>query len=399
MTRHSRLRVGFLTPFGLSGRGTVPHRVLPMALALRQMGVDVRIVVVDWEASPSRVYRHQFIQEGVELIVVPPPFSRAGLWGVRREASDFLLHSAASRLLLDWKPDVVHLVKPVRFTWDLLMNLRFPPFHRLFRAVSRVRVVLDCDDWELAWWRRQGKGRIKQALLGLAERLAWQGADVVTVASHFLYEQVSKVRSPSQVHYVPNIPWPWPPRTAPLHSRRILIPTRLLDIAPEVLGTWLRPLVHRLPRAHILIVGPQGEQLQSMAQVLQAYGLRDQVALLQWQPVEQYMNLLAHTRLGLYLVEDTEVAWAKCPARLVQMMAAGIPVVAVDVGEARHLLGDTGVLVPPSPDALAEAVSDLWHDASRLQTLGRAALHRAQSEYSLQRLGERLLRAYGESKE
>jgi glycosyltransferase involved in cell wall biosynthesis len=43
---------------------------------------------------------------------------------------------------------------------------------------------------------------------------------------------------------------------------------------------------------------------------------------------------------------------------IAEAMACGIPCVATDVGEARDLIGDTGIVVPPrSPDALAEALA------------------------------------------
>lgn len=83
--------------------------------------------------------------------------------------------------------------------------------------------------------------------------------------------------------------------------------------------------------------------------------------------------------------------------RIVEAMAAGVPVVAADIRGLPAVLVDreTGVLVPPrDPRALAEAVSKVFFDrafASRMAAKGREAVER---EYSEEARARKLIELY-----
>jgi glycosyltransferase involved in cell wall biosynthesis len=71
---------------------------------------------------------------------------------------------------------------------------------------------------------------------------------------------------------------------------------------------------------------------------------------------------------------------------LLELMAAGLPVVATDVGGNREAVidGETGILVPPrSPNALAQAIVDLANDAEARTRFGAAGRRRVSQEFSL----------------
>lgn len=69
-------------------------------------------------------------------------------------------------------------------------------------------------------------------------------------------------------------------------------------------------------------------------------------------------------------------------------MAAGLPAVATDVGDARIIVGDCGAVVPPrQPAALADAVQALLAlPAEERTALGRRARERIVGRFSLQRM-------------
>lgn len=75
------------------------------------------------------------------------------------------------------------------------------------------------------------------------------------------------------------------------------------------------------------------------------------------------------------------------PNAALEAMAAGLPVIATDVGGCPEAVaeGITGKLVPPrAPDALAAAILDLAQDADLRQRLGAAGRARVEQLYSLE---------------
>ena len=71
-----------------------------------------------------------------------------------------------------------------------------------------------------------------------------------------------------------------------------------------------------------------------------------------------------------------------------EAMATGLPCVVTDVGDSAHLVGETGWVVPPrSPDALAQAISELLAESSGVRAKrGEMARHWIQANYSIDRV-------------
>jgi starch synthase len=89
--------------------------------------------------------------------------------------------------------------------------------------------------------------------------------------------------------------------------------------------------------------------------------------------------------------------WEGFGLAMLEAMLAAKPVVAARAGSAPELVadGETGVLVPvDDATALAEAVGTLLADPARAETMGRAGLDRAHSEFSVAGMAERTLAVY-----
>ncbi len=389
-TWQRKKRICFLTPFGLKRRGTVAHRVLPLVGVLGSQGIRVRVLVAGWD-QPE--HQGAWVQEKhIDLMMLRfnPALLAAGgrglmrvWWGMAREALD---------LIRFWHPDVVVLSKPVTVPLLFLLMTRGLPGRRALRS---TRMVLDCDDLERAWTANVPLARAWQWLGRWLEPLAWRLADHVTVASHYLLEEVKKVRQDNAVTWLPNMaPAVDEVSSARTFSTRVVVPTRLLDVSPSTLVATLAAVLDQEPKASLLVVGPDQEQTRTLKRELEAAGLASRVAIVVRQPAESYYRLLHDARVGLYVVEDTPAARAKCPRRLLDLMALGVPTVAVDVGEAQWLLDDTGFVVPPDPATIGDATRIMWRNGEARAYFSQRARARAAAEFGPEATMKRLREAF-----
>jgi rhamnosyl/mannosyltransferase len=83
---------------------------------------------------------------------------------------------------------------------------------------------------------------------------------------------------------------------------------------------------------------------------------------------------------------------------IVEALAAGKPVISTEVGTGTswvNVHGETGLVVPPhDPPALAAAINELLSDDQRRAQLGRAAQIRAQEEFTVERMIDRVYAEY-----
>jgi glycosyltransferase involved in cell wall biosynthesis len=178
----------------------------------------------------------------------------------------------------------------------------------------------------------------------------------------------------------------------------VLVQTAVLrpQKAIEVMLAAMAVLRVRHPAARLLIVGPgDPEPLRAeavrlgVASVVSFLGPRDDIA-----------DILAAADVGV-LSSDFE----GMPLAVLEYMAAGLPVVATDVGGLPQLIddGETGFLVPRrDPEALAQRLGMLLDDSSLAARMGERAMaeqHRRFSSDSMGRcvfaLYDRLLRFKG----
>jgi glycosyltransferase involved in cell wall biosynthesis len=156
----------------------------------------------------------------------------------------------------------------------------------------------------------------------------------------------------------------------------------------DVAAMWsvVRKLV---PEARLIVLGRglarEEEQLASLPGVTSAG----------WVSPGELPGWFARSAVAVLPWTDKPTNRARHSAKLLELMAAGVPIVATSVGEIPATLGEAGVLVAPGDAAaFASAVAALLRDPERGRDLSRAARLRVAAGFTWEQLAARALAAY-----
>jgi glycosyltransferase involved in cell wall biosynthesis len=398
------MRITFLSTSSLdypSPRG----RWLPLAQQLVERGHSVDLVLLHHTYDRLAPGARRLERGGVTVryagqMHVYGPVGRRRYFGPRELLKVSLLGAArllAAAARLD--SDALHVCKPQPING--LAGL-------LASAAARRPLLVDCDDYEAggnrfgaAWQRRM----VQLWEDGLPRRAAG-----VTVNTRFLERRCLDLGvPPARLVYVPN--GIAAARLAPPDPRRVAGLRAALGLAgaPVVgyVGTLSQTthnvgllldafalLVRRRPAARLLLVG-EGEDRAALELRAQELGLGGRALFVGPVPYAQVPLYLALAGCTVDPVADDPVAAGRSPLKIVESLAAGVPVVTGAVGDRAELLGpQAGLLAQPgSSAALAEALERLLDDPPGRAAMAEAARARA-AELSWERLAERWLRVY-----
>ena len=379
------MRITFVAPFGLSSKGTVRARTLPLARMLAERGHPVTLLIPPWDA-PAEGGR-SWEENGLRVVSVSVqgglPWILARLWrGLGRS-----------------QPDIVHIVKPRAYAglvqWLLWQRRRW--------RGRGVRIVLDVDDWEQAWEEVAGYPWLLARFLAWQEEWGIRHADAVTAASHWLADRVRADAPGTPVLYLPNgVPGlqegePLPEGPAPEPgTATVLWFTRFVEVAPSWMAAFWQALQRLQPGVHLLVAGQalQPGRAERFREALA--GVTVQEGALEWVgPVapDALPSLYARSTCAVFPAADVPLNQAKCSVRLATTLLQGVPVVASGVGEQVHY-GQAGAarLVPPeaTPEEFAQAVAALLDAPGQRQQLRERARARLHARYGWERLAGEL---------
>jgi len=394
------MRVAFIGPFGLRVKGTMSRRAMPMARALAARGHQIDIILPPWDCpeDSGREWEEEGI--GVHNIALPPRFP-------------FLFHLLVTwrlvRRALALKPDVVHCFKPKAYAGLSATAIWF--LQRL--GLTKVRLVVDSDDWE-GWggWNEFGHYTWAQKrFFAWQERWGLTHCDAVTVASRALQTLAWSLGvAPKRVFYVPNGANP-KSQIPNLKSEisiltspfSVLLYTRFLEFQVERVVEVFERVAAEVPEVQFLIVGKglSGEE-EKLLRLTSQRGLADRMVYAGWVEPAQLAGCLAAAEVAIYPLDDNLLNRARCSAKLVDLMAAGLAIVAEDVGQSREYIehGCSGLLVEAGDiGAFARCVVRLLQDKSLREGLGNEAQRRVCEEFAWERLVERIESAYHRKEE
>jgi glycosyltransferase involved in cell wall biosynthesis len=385
--------------FGMRPKKTMAARALPMAKALVARGHHVTLLLPPWSnpEDSGRVYEEDGVR--IENIDLPARFPLSFHYLTTRR-----LVKRASSL----KPDVIHCFKPKAYAglsaywiWQL---------KRLHLA--NAHLVIDTDDWEGAggWNDLERYSWAQRRAFAWQEQWGLRHCDALSVASRALESIVwSMGIERDKVVYVPNgvevgrwkmevgsnLQLP----SSNLRSPVLLLYTRFFEFKIERILAVFARVLESMPQTRLRVIGKGlfGEEEELLAQA-KARGWEDRVRYDGWIQPERLPVELAQADAAIYPLDDTLINRAKCAMKLIDLLSAGVPVVADAVGQnieyVRH--NETGLLVPSGDvDAMANAVAALLNDRGQAQKLGDAAAHDVRDRFGWDRLVERVECAYG----
>lgn len=376
------LKIVMLAPFGMRPKGTLAARMLPLAQALVRRGHQVAIFAPP-VLNPEDAGRREVL--GGVLVAHTPSPRLAGLLGAPEQAAMLL------RAALAEGPDVLHLFKPKGYGGLAALAAR--------ALRPALPLVVDSDDWE-GWG---GWNDLLPYPLAAKHLFAWQERDLprragaVTVASHTLARQVLGFGVPAErVFYLPNgtddrflqaaAPGRVPPsgrgdEASQRGGLTVLLYTRFWELDVRDVVAALAGIVAREPVARLVVVGrgERGEE-RELLRLARRAGLERAIDYRGWLAPEEIPAVIAAADVALAPLDDTLINRARGLAKLLELMAAGVPIVASRVGQAAEYIEDgrSGLLVAPGdPGALARAALTLLGDPELRARLSAGARARA----------------------
>ncbi|HEX2916431.1 MAG TPA: glycosyltransferase family 4 protein [Chloroflexia bacterium] len=395
-----------VAPFGLKTKGTVSARVLPIAEALAARGHKVRIIIPPWDdpaGSADLALKKPRLEShnGVELLYVP----------VKTKPQALTIPVRMVWEVLKYRPEIVHVFKPKAYSGlaALLLSLLRRPF------------VLDTDDWEGSGGYNDVSpySRPQKWLFAWQERDLPRRAAGESVASRTLQTQAWGFGvAPERVLYLPNgiaparyASWyrPEVAYAARLKRQELGVPedglvllayTRFVEFKPERLLELAEDSLAKMSpelaaKTRLLVVGGgfYGEE-KGFRELAAQYSLDDRLILTGTVPPEELPALLACGDIALYPFDDNLINRARCSAKFLDLLMAGLPVVTEAVGELREYLQDSqgGYLVPLGDrEAFSAAVARLTGlSAEERAALGAKGALRLQEKYRWELLVEGL---------
>jgi glycosyltransferase involved in cell wall biosynthesis len=144
----------------------------------------------------------------------------------------------------------------------------------------------------------------------------------------------------------------------------------------------IKPALERVLKAH------QSARLRLVSSEKPGFfdDLGDRFEFVRWHPgIEE--TEIPRFSVGIMPLEDNEWTRGKCAFKMLQYMAAGVPVVASEVGMNRRLLAEADIGIGVSSlDAWTEALAELVSDADLRRRCGENGRKLAVAEYSLHRI-------------
>ena len=370
-----------LGTFGAWRLGTIQARALPFAQALSERGIRTTILTTPWDAPNEAGIID--VRNGVPIINTCSVSTRQPFLAARQQAS------WVNRL----QPAVLHVFKPKGFG---ALATRLVPAH--------IPVIVDSDDWEGdgGWNEVAGYSWLQQRVFHHQEQDLIRRSTAVTAASTLLQYRARRLRpwQPDSVTLIEN--GLSDSRERALQRARIRPPS---SINPPVVllysrfaefdQTWLNEFCNVLAailttEIVVRVVGRNRIPEDPPDRIGNIH-----FDFMGYVATEDVPALLGTASLAVYPYVDSLITRSKQSVKLLELMAAGCPVIASDVGEVARTIDCSGQLVDSAdPADFACHVVDALAKPEHLDRMSKAAVSRVRTAYGFDSLTRKLVDVY-----
>jgi glycosyltransferase involved in cell wall biosynthesis len=379
-------------------------RYFPWAKAMASRGHQVSIAAL--HADYAHVSQKQFVRDGVQVHYVAQMH-------VLKQADKKIYYSTPNLIVRT----ILATCALTRAAWsipaDIIQVGKPQPMNGVAGWVThalRHRVLcVDCDDLESA--NNRFGGRWQRRIVSFFERRIPLQADHVTTHTQVLMKQLLTLGiTPDKISYLPH-GYDLDRFANPelmqvealrdhfgLRGKQVVVYVGSMSLgshAVDLLMDAFAILLQTRPETVLLLVGG-GEDFEKLNQRSSKMGLGRSVIFCGRVPANTAPQYYRLGNVSVDPIPDNASGRASLSLKMFESWACGVPLVTVDVGDRREMLGDppAGLIVPPgNPDALAGALQRILGQPRLAENLAQRGIARA-ADFHWDKLAEQMETIY-----
>lgn len=393
------MKIDFLLTQDLSSPSGL-GRYFPWAKELTCLGHEVRIFAL--HSNFASLIERKATIEGVQVEYVAQMHVKKSNFGKTYFSSWQLIRVALmgtiglSLAAIKTQADVILIGKPHP------MNTIAAWIGKIFHP--RTRIILDCDDLETGSNRFQADWQ--KRIVAWFENLAPHKAQLVTANTHYNLKRIESLGIPAEkLVYIPNgidlqrfatpdpVEVPELRTSLSLAGRKVIAFIGSMSLTNHPVDLLLRafPMVQKaIPEASLLLVGT-GEDLNVIKDLARKLNIEKWTIFAGRVSPEQVSLYYAISDVTVDPVHDDEAARGRCPLKMFESWACGVPFVTADVGDRKDLAGNppaASLVEAGNEEALAAGLILLLQNPSYTDKLKQAASARVKN-YSWAKIVEK----------
>ena len=324
-------------------------RYLPWAKELARLGHEVTIIALhsDYANLPD----HDSVVDGVKVEYVAQMH-------VRKQGSQKTYYSSFRLIWITLNATYQLLRTALTHPADVLLVGKPHPMNSIAAVLAKlfkpgIKLIVDCDDYEAASNRFQG--RLQKKIVARFENWVPKQAQLVTANTYFMINRLKALGVPqTKLIYVPNgidesrfnikdqNDVSTLRSSLGLEGRQVISYIGSMSLPSHPVDLLLKAFAlvkEDLPDATLMLVGG-GEDLEDLRVLAKELQIEDRTVFVGRVQPNEVVNYYALSYVTVDPVYDNDSARGRCPLKMFESWACGVPFITSDVGDRGILAGD-----------------------------------------------------------